>query len=211
MSNECASIHRLANELERHSFPFDETTIPLSGIYFLFQKGEEGHQFDRIVRIGTHTGDNQLRSRLKQHFLNKNKDRSIFRKNIGRALLNQSNDPFLELWELDLTTRKAKNKYSTLIDFDYQKTIESQVSQYIQGDFTFSVFEVKSKDERLQTESRLISTVSRCKECKPSKAWLGNYSPKGKIVKSGLWLVNELYKTPFDVKGIEDLSRLIKG
>jgi len=89
MSYECSSVHKLTNELEKHSFPFDESTIPMNGVYVLFQKGEKGHQLDRIVRIGTHTGDNQLRSRLKQHFLFKNKDRSIFRKNIGRALLNQ--------------------------------------------------------------------------------------------------------------------------
>jgi len=211
MTDECASVHRLANELERHSFPFDESKIPLNGIYFLFQKGEKAHKQDRIVRIGTHTGDNQLRSRLKQHFLNENKDRSIFRKNIGRALLNQCNDRFLKYWELDLTTRKAKEKYSSLIDFDYQKSIESQVSQYIQDNFSFSVFEVKSREERLEIESKLISTVSWCEECNPSNDWLGNSSPKEKIVKSGLWLANELYKTPFDAVGIEHLSGLIKG
>ncbi len=211
MSNECASVHRLTNELERHRFPFEGSKIPLNGIYILFQKGENGHKQERIVRIGTHTGENQLRSRLKQHFLNENKDRSIFRKNIGRTLLNQLNDPFLTHWELDLTTRKAKDKYSSLIDFDYQKNIESQVSQYIQDNFSFAVFEVKYKEERLEIESKLISTVSWCDECKPSNGWIGNSSPKEKIVKSGLWLVNELYKTPFDAASIEHLSKLIKG
>lgn len=211
MSAECETIHKLASELERFGFPFDESKIPLNGIYILLQNGEEGHQGDRIVRIGTHTGNNQLRSRLKQHFLNPKKDRSIFRKNIGRALLNQSNDPFLGHWELDLTTRKAKEKYSSLIDLDYQKTIEAQVSEFIQTNFSFCVFEVNGKEERLEIESRLISTVSLCEECNPSKAWLGNASPKNKIVESGLWLVNELYKTPFNASGIEHLSRLIKG
>ena len=211
MSNECASIHRLANELERHSFPFEESKIPFDGIYILFQKGEKGHEQDRIVRIGTHTGNNQLRSRLKQHFLNENKDRSIFRKNVGRALLNQSNDLFLKYWELDLTSRKAKEKYSSLIDFDYQQVIESQVSKYIQDNFSFTVFKVQNKKERLEVESKLISTVSYCDECKPSNGWLGNSSPKNKIVKSGLWLVNELYRTPFDTAGIEYLSKLMKG
>lgn len=209
MSCECESVHKLANQLEKYHFPFDESKIPLNGIYVLFEKDEEGHQHERIVRIGTHTGDNQLRSRLKQHFLNEKKDRSIFRKNIGRALLNQSNDPFLEYWELDLTTRKAKEKYTSSIDFDYQKNVEKQVSQFIQTKISFCVFEVNSKEERLLIESRLISTISRCQVCSPSTVWLGNYSPKRKIVESGLWLVNELYKTPFDAMGIEQLSRLI--
>lgn len=209
MSSECASIHVLANERERHSFPFDESKIPFNGIYILFQKGEKGHGQDRIVRIGTHTGDNQLRARLKQHFLNENKDRSIFRKNIGRALLNKGNDPFLKFWEIDLTSRKAKDKYSASIDFGYQKIIENRVSQYIRDNFSFIAFEVRNKEERLDVESKLISTVSRCTECKPSIDWLGNNSPKSKIAESGLWLVNELYKTPFDGDGVDEFSSLI--
>lgn len=211
MSRECASIHDLFGGLERHGFPFLEPNIPLNGIYVLFEKGEKGHQQDRIVRIGTHTGNNQLRSRLKQHFLNENKDRSIFRKNIGRALLNQRNDPFLEFWELDCTTRIAKEKYAPLIDFDYQKTVEKEVSQFIRNNFSFAVFEVQSKDERLGLESKIISTVSRCDECGPSECWLGASSPKSKIIKSGLWLVNELYKTPLDAMEVERLVTQIKG
>ena len=211
MSSECKAIHRLINELERHSFPFNEAAIPTNGIYALFQQAEVGHGQDRIVRIGTHTGDNQLRSRLKQHFLAENKDRSIFRKNIGRALLKKRNDPFLEYWELDLTTRRAKDRYFPLIDFDYQKQVESEVSQYIRNNFSFVAFEVEDKTERLEIESKLISTISLCDECRPSDNWLGNYSPKTKIVESGLWLVNELYKTPLDALGVEHLSRLLKG
>ena len=211
MSIECTKIHNIINSLERHGFPFDETRIPLNGIYVLFQKGEKAHVQDRIVRIGTHTGDNQLRPRLQQHFLSENKDRSIFRKNIGIALLQKQNDPFLQFWELDLTTRKAKDDYSQQIDFDYQQDIESQVSEYIRKNFSFGVFEVASKEKRLEIESKLISTVSWCDECKPSNNWLGNSSPKGKIVQSGLWLVNELYKTSYNASDIEHLSRLIEG
>ena len=211
MSNECEKIHNLMSCLERHGFPFDESKIPPNGIYILFEDGEEGHQVERIVRVGTHTGSNQLRSRLRQHFFNENKDRSIFRKNIGRALLNRNNNPFIELWDLDLTTRIAKDKYSSSVDFEYQKIIEAKVSQYIQSNFSFCVFEVNNKEERLEIESKIISTVSWCEDCKPTKQWLGNFSPKDKIVKSGLWLVNELYKTPFDASGIEQLSRQIRG
>lgn len=209
MSAECAAVHKLANVLVRHGFPYEESTIPLNGIYFLFQKGEIGHKQDRIVRVGTHTGNNQLPSRIRQHFINKNKDRSIFRKNIGRALLNQRKDPFLKCWEIDMTTRSAKDKYADLIDSDYQKSVEKEVSSYIKKNFTFSVVEVSSKEERLEIESRIISTVSWCNECRASDSWLGNSSPKEKIVDSGLWLVNELYKTPLDSAGIRHLSSMI--
>jgi len=92
--NICSEIHSIFHSSQRHAFPFNEGDIPLNGIYVLFENGEHGHQGDRIVRVGSHTGVNQLRSRLKQHFLLENKDRSIFRKNIGRAILNKNNDPF---------------------------------------------------------------------------------------------------------------------
>jgi hypothetical protein len=213
MSTECKRIHEITRSLDRHRFPFDNTKIPRNGIYVLFEKGEEGHVQeggrDRIVRIGTHTGDKQLTSRLKEHFLKENKDRSIFRKNIGRALLNKQNDNFLEFWNLDLTTRRAKDIYAQQIDFEYQRQIEYQVSQYIHDNFSFSVFEVATKEERLNIESKIISTVSLCDECMPSNDWLGKSSPNDKIVRSGLWLVNQLYKESFDVESIEYLSQII--
>ena len=196
MSKGCAELHKLFNDIERHTFPFDENDIPKNGIYILFEKGEKGHGKDRIVRIGTHTGQDQLRSRLKQHFLNENKDRSIFRKNIGRALLNKRKDVFLASWEHDLTTKAAKEKYR--IDMKRQQEIEKEVSTYIQKNFSFAVIRVEEKDERLELESKMISTISLCDECTSSKKWLGSYSPKEKIRKSGLWLVNELWKTPLE-------------
>jgi len=192
----CADLHALLGNAERHLFLFDSKAIPKNGIYVLFEKGEKGHGTDRIVRIGTHTGTNQLQSRLHQHFLKENKDRSIFRKNIGRATLNKANDVFLEQWEWDLTSSGNKKKYSPCLNFTRQAEVEAQVSDYIRKHFSFVVFEVQDKERRLELESRLISTVSRCESCGPSGSWLGLHSPKQKIRESGLWLVNELYKDP---------------
>ena len=210
MSKECEEVHKLFNSMRRLNFPFNENEIPENGIYILFEKGESAHGTDRIVRIGTHTGKNQLRSRLKQHFIMENKDRSIFRKNIGRALLNKSRDSFLKQWEIDLTTRNAKDNFSNSIDFKKQKEIERKVSEHIQNNFSFVVFPVKGQENRLEIESKIISTVSLCKECNPSERWLGLFSPKEKIRKGGLWLVNELYKEPLTEKDIAKLKEQIK-
>lgn len=208
MSEICAALHHLFNGLERFTFPFEVSEIPRNGIYILFEAGEQAHGVDRIVRIGTHTGDGQLRSRLEQHFIRENKDRSIFRKNIGRALLSRAGDPFLEQWNWDLKTRKAKETYGYLMDRGKQEEIERQVTAYIQRNFSFVVFEVMGKVQRLNIESRIISTVSWCDACRPSANWLGLHSPKPKIRQSGLWLVNELYKEPLsegEFAGLEDL------
>lgn len=190
----CDLIHSFANSLPRFSFPFDKNKLPNNGVYFFFEEGETYKGMDRIVRIGTHTSDNNLPSRLIQHLNNENKDRSIFRKNIGRAILNKSKDSFLDEWEIDLTPKVAKEKYSALIDFSKLRAIENQVSEYMRNTLSFSVFEVATKENRLAMESLLIKTISACKDFKTSENWLGNYSPIEKIRKSGLWLVNELSK-----------------
>ena len=203
MKSVCESLHRYFNSLTRHRFPFREPFIPTNGLYLLFEKGEKGHGVDRIVRVGTHTGKDQLKKRLKQHFLNENKDRSIFRKNIGRAILNKRNDAFIEFWELNLASRKARQNAGDGVDLILQKGVEEKVSERIRGDFSFVVIPECDKEKRLYLESRIISSVSLCPECKPSRNWLGQWSPKDKIKHSGLWLVNELYKTPFSKKELD--------
>lgn len=211
MKQICHQLHRLFNRLPILGFPFDFNKIPQNGIYILFETGETGHRTNRIVRIGTHTGNDQLQSRLKQHFIHENKDRSIFRKNIGRAILNRDHDPFLSQWELDLTTHEAKQKYKKDTDYLRQMQVEQQVTQYIQGNFRFVVFRVDEKEKRLDWESKIISTVSLCTECQPSSSWLGKYSPKEKIRQSGLWNVNELYKQPLSHGEYDALEKVIIG
>ena len=211
MGQICHQLHLFFNRLPVLAFPFDTNKIPQNGIYILFETGETGHGTNRIVRIGTHTGDNQLRSRLKQHYIQENKDRSIFRKNIGRAILNRDRDPFLPQWELDLTTREAKQKYKNVVDYSRQKQIEQRVTKYIQANFRFIVFCVNEKEQRLDWESKIISTVSLCTECQPSSSWLGIYSPIEKIRQSGLWNVNELYKKPLSDGEYNALEKTILG
>ena len=199
MSKVCEELHQIANQLPRYYFPLDKEKIFKNGIYILFEKGEKAHNLDRIVRIGTHSGNNNLYNRLKEHFINENKDRSIFRKNIGRAILNKDNDSYLDIWDVDFQERKNKELYQDKLDAIKQKGIEKLVSKYIQENLSFVILEIPDKESRLFYESKLISTVSLCEDCKCSDNWLGKYSPKDKIVQSGLWLVNELYKEPFTI------------
>lgn len=210
MRDICHELHQCFNNLPAHYHHFNVNNIHSNGIYILFERGEHAHGTNRIVRVGTHTGTNQLRLRLKQHYINENKDRSIFRKNVGRALLNKNHDSFLNEWNWDLTTKKAKKEYSHLVDFDYQQKIERQVTEYIQANLFFVVFSIDDKETRLKMEARIISTVSNCANCKPSSNWLGLYSPKPKIRESGLWLVNELYKLSLTRDEIFHLKKYMK-
>ncbi|KHJ37518.1 hypothetical protein PBAC_22360 [Pedobacter glucosidilyticus] len=202
-------LHKIFNGLNRYSFPFKhkEKDIPQNGIYIIFEKGELFERFDRIVRVGTHTGDKQLRSRLNQHFVKENKNRSIFRKNIGRCLLNKDQSAYLPLWELDVTSKVDKEKNLKLIDIDFEKKIEKRISDYIQNNLSFCVFQVDTKEERLFWESKVVSTLAKSNELKPSTNWLGNYSTKEKIKASGLWQVNELYNDALTLREFETLKQ----
>ncbi len=210
MGNICHRLHGIVKGLERNYFPYDKSNLCENGLYILFEKGEHAHNTDRIVRIGTHNGPNQLPSRIKQHFLSRNKDRSIFRKNIGRAYLNKNYDPFLEQWNWSLTSRKNNELYSPKLDLDKQQQVEALVSDYIQNNFSFVVFRVDTKEERLKWEEKIISTVSHCEECSPAADWFGQHSPKLKIRESGLWQVNGLYKDPLNEDEFIMLSKLLK-
>ena len=211
MTDNCHTLHEWFNSLRRFHFPFDKDLplIPQNGIYILFEQGEAFDQMDRVVRVGTHTGNNQLQFRLCQHFVDENKDRSIFRKNIGRCFLNKESHSYLKIWELDFTTRDQRKTNPHLIDRILQEQLEKRISRYIQNNMTFSVIEVNHKSERLRLESRIVSTVSLCKNCKPSDNWLGQHSPKSRIKESGLWQVNELYKTPLNADDMRKLKALI--
>ena len=196
MSAVCAKLHRYISQFTAFSFPFESEDVPENGLYILFEKGESAHTGKRIVRVGTHTGERQLRPRLHQHFVQENKDRSIFRKNLGRALLRQSHDTFLDDWNLDLTTVESRRLHGTRVDSAKMQKVERQVTAYMRSHFEFVVFTIADKRLRLHWESRLIATVSLCETCFPSADWLGSYSPLKKIRESGLWQVNELYKQP---------------
>jgi hypothetical protein len=196
MSSICSRLHQHFNGMERFDFSFALSRIPLDGIYVLFERGEISHDVNRIVRVGTHTGSGQLPFRLRQHFITENKDRSIFRKNVGRALLHRASDPFLKDWEVDLTTRQARELHGARIDLQKLQATEREVSYYIRERFSFVVFAETDKARRLELETKIIATVSLCDECKPSPGWLGHQSPNQRIRESGLWLVNGLYKQP---------------
>jgi hypothetical protein len=231
MPDFCAEFHALINKSRIFTFPFEAEEIPLNGIYIFFEKGELAHGVNRVVRIGTHKGRDQLRSRLQEHFVNKNKDRSIFRKNIGRVLLAKDNDQYLKVWEEDCTTKEKRDKCPHLLDRQKQNEIEKRVSIifpscdiciqkrneieervscYMQNNFSFAVFAVDSKEKRLELESKIISTISHCEDCQQSKNWLGNYSPKEKIRKSGLWQEQGLWQAPLLEQDMQFIRTVIK-
>lgn len=207
MTDVCHQIHTASHLLPRHRFPYEDASIPRNGIYMLFEVGEHAHGGDRIVRIGSHTGQNKLHSRLREHFLTENKDRSIFRKNIGRALLTRSDDPFLEQWNWDLTSSKAKAEQGPLVNLEKLEMVEQQVTRTLQQRFSFVVIAVDQKADRLSLEAGLIAAIAQCRQCGPSATWLGSLSPKPKISESGLWQEQHLAGLPLSPSQLAEFLR----
>ena len=207
MSKKCEMLHEIVAKGKIFTGQSDFTQLPTNGIYVMFEKGEIYCGMNKIVRIGTHRGDNQLHSRMRKHFLQENKDRSIFRKNIGRCFINEDNPDYLKIWDYDMTKKAMRMAHQNEVNESYERKMEKRITQYICNNVSFVVFEIQNKYDRLEYESRLIGTVSKSKDCKPSLGWLGSKSPKAKIRKSGLWLVQGLGSEELTDHQIKNLER----
>jgi len=227
MSELCKWQHEQLEQLPLLKFPFKLQQLPKNGIYFFYEQGEiwgHGGNKPRIVRIGTHRNGN-FRNRIAEHYLfdktkmnfgkdkPKPSDRSIFRKNIGRALVNQRKDNYLQVWEIDFIKRENRKKFGHLRDIKKEKEIESEITRMLKKSFSFRFIELDGQTERIGKgglESSLIGTVAHCKLCKPSNNWLGNFSPKKKIRESGLWLVQHLKANGINEKDKKIILNAIK-
>ncbi|KAF0194037.1 MAG: hypothetical protein FD169_2083 [Bacillota bacterium] len=180
------NIHRLFNGMPRlrwdqiGAIPYD------NGIYVMFEQGETYGGMDRIVRVGTHTADDNLRQRLHTHYVSGRLESSIFRKNIARALLG------------------IENPTST-------PDIETKVSDYLRQNVTFVCFPVPTKEERLRFEEGLIASLHATTDFRPSDHWLGLKNPMQDIRASGLW--NRHGLNGCSLTGVEfiRLSQLVRG
>jgi hypothetical protein len=194
-------------------YPFERDQLPENGIYFVYEIGEiwgHGGHNPRIVRVGTHREGN-FRKRIAEHFLldaakmnfdstkSPPHDRSIFRKHIGRALLNRAGDPYISIFDLDFMKSRIREEHGHLRDIDKERQIEAEVTRILREQFSFRFVVFVGQSERMGSkglEAPLIGTLAHCRECRPSKNWLGQYSPIAQVRQSGLWLVQHLRSEP---------------
>lgn len=203
---DCQWLHEQIERFPCIKYPFDLQKLPDDGIYFFYEESEiwgHGGSKLRIVRIGSHRSGN-FKSRINDHFVFEKKkldfnamrpapkERSIFRKNIGRAILNKEKSEYLKIWEIDFTDRKSRKTRSHLRDIELEKKVENKISDLLREKFSFRYIAVENEMGSDGLESRLIGTIAHCKCCHPSKEWLGLYSPIQKIYGGKMWLVQHL-------------------
>ncbi len=233
MSDTCEWLHRSLRELPILRFPFQIDQLPNNGIYFLYEDGEvwgHGGHKPRIVRIGTHN-DGNFQSRISEHFLLDEarkmdfgldqaapKDRSIFRKHIGRAILNKQGDPYLSIWNYDFMESETRARYWQERDIEKERRLEKEITTLIRESFSFRFIVVEDQAKRIGLtglERPLIGTRGRCSSCRAavSNYWLGRYSPRAQaqIRESGLWLIQHLKHEPLNLDEQQAVEAGIKS
>lgn len=199
-------VYSLLSKFPRHDAQTPRQQLPENGIYFFFERGElvslPSATMDRIVRVGTHTGDGNFRGRIRQHYghvrsLSGNKNTSIFRTHVGGALLHRANphDPRLPSWQ--------KHMAPTFPE------VEELVSRTLRQDFTFSCLRVNQAADRLHLERGLIALFAQHPLSAPSPEWLGHHAIHPSIRQSGLWNTQKVDAQPLTEDELVRLQHLI--
>jgi hypothetical protein len=175
----CSWLHLKLESLRITTFPFDKGTFPERGIYFFYEEEENSDHGNglkpRIVRIGTHKKNN-FRSTISEHFLvNESKmnfsrnqpkpsDRSIFRKNLGRAMLKRDKSNYLNMWETDFTDRENRIEKGHKRIIELERKVEERITKLLREKFSFRFISLEDEAKRIGSEgmeSKLIGTVAR--------------------------------------------------
>jgi hypothetical protein len=190
-------------------------TLPKRGVYIIFESGEKraGSPTERVCRIGTHAiKENEsttLWGRLRNHRGTRsgggNHRGSVFRKHIGSALINRSNGTISSpTWTKSDPTKEERSS---------EKSLEKEVSAYI-GECSLLWLAIEDapspKSNRAFIEEHSIALLANHSDKdRPSKDWLGNFSPRFEIRRSGLWNVNHVNR-PYDPEFLDALEKYVQ-
>lgn len=225
----CEWLHVSLERLPLLRVPFFPGEFPASGIFFLYEEGEtllHGNGAPRVVFVGSHRGAGNLWSRVNEHFLqghelddfdrnqSKPSDRSIFRKNIGRALLNKGNDPYLAMWNICFIKRENRERHAENRNMEKEHELEREITKILQGKFSLRFVGLEEEGNRTGSDSlkaRLIGTLAQCPTCCPSSGWLGRNSPDERIAASGLWQTQFLKAPPLDAAARATFEKVVEN
>lgn len=197
------SIHELFSNMPRYDYTKIRDVLFKNGIYIMFNSGEKYLDYDRIVRVGTHREQDNLKKRLRTHFNQMNQRSSIFRRNIGRIIVSERNSDYYTTWN--------SSRNDLRINREYEREIELEISEYLKNNITYTVFPVEEKKLRLRLEDGIISTLNHDPNFKAPEGWLGNKSPIMGIRNSGLWCVNGLNADVLSLHEFATIKNCIAG
>ena len=194
------AIHRLACSLLRYRHPVPYSRLSPSGVYLMFEDGEETPVGPRVVRIGISRAGG-LAKRLRKHYAD-HRGSSVFRRHVGLALLARDGATQTEIarWRDRLQPMPAR---------------EAEVTEYIETHFSLCCIAVDDYAERCGLETWLVGSLSAWPVSPASPGWLGHYRG-GKIANSGLWNVHGVLAAGSPVDGgpltrLYHLARTLSG
>ncbi|MCP5145985.1 MAG: hypothetical protein H6978_14340 [Gammaproteobacteria bacterium] len=199
---------------------------PTRGVYFFFEPGEfNGSGRDRIVRVGTHAlkmgSGTTLWNRLSTHRGTQsgggNHRGSIFRLLVGRALIAKDAMTQPETWGFGNDPGTAARKFgltrTALLEFE--AALEQRVSEYI-GQMPILWLSIPDaagpESTRGYIERNAIALLSQYRTVSsdnPSGQWLGTFSDRDKVRKSGLWNSNHVDEN-YDPHFLDEMVVLIE-
>lgn len=202
----------LFNEAKRHKHPYEESEISKNGIYIMFEKGETHSNFDRVVRIGSHTGQNRLFDRIDEHYIGDDHRNSIFRKHLGRCFLTiDKRTDYIKCWDLKTKKREDKAKNLDKINWELETKYENKITNYIKNNFTFIIIpNLIHEVKRIRIEEGLIATFAQGEKKTISENWLGKFHPDNKISNSGLWNIQGINGTPLTAEELNIIEVKLK-
>jgi len=186
---------------------------PTRGIYIFFTPDTnieaDPHSEWTVARIGTvgvaNGSSNTLMNRMRQHRGNKkgkyagggNHRGSIFRLHVGNAIIHK-NDLHNEYPHWGKSNSNVPDDISTTEIREQEHPLEERVSEYIRS-LPFLILNVPGepgpKSDRARIEKQLLSTFGfyhRTKDYLRDDRWLGTFSPKPEVYKTGLWNINHV-------------------
>lgn len=192
---------------------------PERGVYFFFEPGESrtsSPNSPRVTRVGTHALTENSRTtlwkRLCQHRgtqapLGGNHRGSIFRLLVGEALMNRDQSLVSESWG-----QKSSAPRDVRLT---ERSHEALVSDYL-GSMTLlfvSVPDAAGADSARGIIERnaiaLLSVYRETSSDQPSARWLGQFSGRERVRRSGLWNNNHVDEK-YDVRFLDLLDDLVR-
>lgn len=181
--------------------------LPRRGVYYFFDPGEsrgDSGEGPRLVRIGTHalgTGSRStLHQRLRQHAGKASGDGgnhrgSIFRLLVGEALLQRGDCAACASWGVKNDLSRAATTLATArSDLKAsEQPVEAAVSDYLSR-LPFLWLPIDDEPGPLSLRGSIERNAIALASCHareevhlPSAAWLGHFSGRSRVRRSGLW------------------------
>ena len=196
---------------------------PCRGVYFFFEPGEmrfHSGEGSRVVHIGTHAlkagSRTKLWDRLYQHrgSLNPpggNHRGSVFRQLIGDALMERSPALQIATWGQKASAPRRIREAERLLEDRVSRCIGEMTVLFLPVDDAPGPDSLRGfiKRNSIALLSSYVETPIETPVDPPSLDWLGRYSTRERVRRSGLWNNNHVDECT-DLEFLEVLCKLVR-